>query len=130
MPIPSAIGSKPSFQNATLELFNSFKICFRSETAPIDYFNHFNHLLIDNVITVGQELFDLEVTDLQFFRGLNNLGQLAFLARFEDGSRAIVRADPVRIADSEVPEPGTFALFGIGLAGLGLMRRRKAAVRR
>ena len=26
-----------------------------------------------------------------------------------------------------VPEPGTLALFGIGLVGLGFMRRRKAA---
>ena len=30
----------------------------------------------------------------------------------------------------QVPEPGTLALFGLGLAGLGFVRRRKTATRR
>ncbi len=42
---------------------------------------------------------------------------------------AFAHIDNVSIAEvsSSVPEPGTLALFGLGLAGLGFARRRKAA---
>ena len=36
-------------------------------------------------------------------------------------------AETFLVREVKVPEPGTFAIFGLGLAGLGLARRKKAA---
>ncbi len=35
--------------------------------------------------------------------------------------------NPTDVPENDVPEPGTLAIFGMGLAGLGFMRRRRAA---
>jgi hypothetical protein len=50
---------------------------------------------LNPVIVTGDALFDSTVTDLHFFReGLNDAGQVTFLASTADGNSYIVRADP------------------------------------
>ena len=52
-------------------------------------------------------------------------GIASFVARFT-GNAAGIAWDDLEFTPSRVPEPGSLALLGLGLAGLGLSRRRKA----
>ena len=72
-------------------------------------------------IPIGAQIFDQTDATAQYFRmtatafnpgtNLLNFGEVAFESS----------AVPV-----SVPEPGTLSIFGLGLAGLGFMRRRRA----
>lgn len=75
--------------------------------------------VLDRVVSTGDILDGHAITGLQFFRGLNDDGQVAFLAF---GSQAIYRADPL---SSGVPEPGTLVLVCFGLIPLAFATRRR-----
>ncbi|MFQ5989470.1 MAG: choice-of-anchor tandem repeat NxxGxxAF-containing protein [Candidatus Methylomirabilales bacterium] len=60
----------------------------------------------DKVISAGDFLGGVAVTGLGFSReGLNNAGQVAFVASFPDFSQAIYRADPEGAGDPVPPDP-------------------------
>jgi len=56
----------------------------------------------DKIIATGDPLLGSSVTDLLFVRGgLNDAGELAFLAALADGRRVIVRASPIPAPSSK-----------------------------
>jgi hypothetical protein len=72
--------------------------------------------LNDLVIATGMPLFGSTVSNLHFYRGLNDFGQMAFEADLADGRHVIARADPV-------PEP---SVLGLMVAAAALLRRQWA----
>ena len=71
----------------------------------------------DQVISVGDTIDGQKVIGIDFFRGMNERGQLAFTAIFENNGQGVFVASPV-------PEPSTMVLFGTGIMVLTAWRWR------
>ena len=85
--------------------------------------------ILQKVIDLSDLLDGKTLSSFEFtFDGMSGLS-LVFGAVFTDGSVGIFRADAVvaGVPEPTISEPATLALFGLGLTGLGYMRRRRAA---
>ena len=67
----------------------------------------------DRVILTGDELFGATLTDLSFYRGFNNNGQVAFVYQLSDGRTGIAIATPV----SAIPRPVITSITASFLTG-------------
>jgi hypothetical protein len=81
-----------------------------------------NDAYADAVIQTGDSLFGSTVIDLNFYRGVNSHGDIAFIYTLANGMSGV--------AVALVPEPSTFAIAAAGLIAASLMRGRLTGKKR
>ncbi len=88
----TSLGGSP----AGVALNNRNQFAFLAQTGPSFGVYAGANPATDRVIALGDALFGSTVTDLGFYReGLNDAGQVAFVARLANGVTTIVRANPL-----------------------------------